>query len=103
MIGIALARAYVDFGSFQKKNFEAEEKRLIPEYVEKYFRNSVELAGLKVEKRADGLLRILHVPTSFRSEQLESVRHYGKPESEYKKITFHKEDLEKDTHVDAVL
>lgn len=103
MTGIALARAYVDFNSFQKKNFEAEEKRLMPEYVEKYFRSSAELSGLKVEKRADGLLRIPYVPASFRSEQLESIRHFGKPEQEYKKVTFHKEDLEKDTHIDAVL
>ncbi len=103
MTGIALARAYVDFKSFQKKNFEAEEKRLMPEYVEKYFRSSAELCGLKVEKRADGLLRIPYVPATFRSEQLESVKHFGKPEQEYKKVTFHKEDLEKDTHIDAVL
>ncbi len=101
--GIALARAYVDFSNFQKKNFEAEEKRLMPEYVEKYFLESAELVGLKVERRADGLLRIPRVPSSFCSEQLESVRRYGKPESEYKKVTFRKEDLDKDVHLDAVL
>lgn len=103
MTGIALARAYVDFSGFQKKNFEAEEKRLMPEYVEKYFREAAELVGLKVEKRADGLLRIPYVPAPFRSDQLESVKHFGKPEQEYKKATFHKEDLEKDAHIDAVL
>jgi len=103
MTGIALARAYVDFSSFQRKNFEAEEKRLMPEYVEKYFRSAAELVGLKIEKRADGLLRIPYVPATLRSEQLDSVRHFGKPEQEYKKVTFHKEELEKDTHIDAVL
>ena len=45
----------------------------------------------------------LFVPASFRSKQLESVIHLGKPEPEYKKVTFHKEDLEKDTHIYAVL
>ncbi len=103
MTGIALARAYVDFSSIQESNFVAEEKRLMPEYIEKYFRNAAELTGLKVEPRADGLLRIPYVPSSFRSEQLESVRRVGKPETEYKKVTFHKEDLEKDVHIDAVL
>ena len=88
MTGIALAHAYVDFNSFQKKNFEAEEKRLMPEYVEKYFRSSAELLGVKIEKRADGLLRIPYVPASFRSGQLESVKHLGKPEQEYKKLLF---------------
>lgn len=103
MTGIALARAYVDFPSVQRKNFEAEEKRLMPEYVEKYFRSAAKLAGLKVEERVDGLLRIPYVPASFRSEQLESVKRLGKPQDEYKKITFHKEDLEKDQHIDAIL
>jgi len=37
MTGIALARAYVDFSSIHESNFVAEEKRLMPEYIEKYF------------------------------------------------------------------
>lgn len=103
MTGIALAKAYVDFSSFQKSNFLAEEKRLMPEYVEKFFLSTAELLGLKVERRADGLLRIPYVPSSFRSEQLESIRKFGKPQDEYRKVTFHKKDLEKDIHVDSVL
>lgn len=103
MTGIALARAYVDFSGFQRKNFEAEEKRLMPEYVERYFKKSADLLELKVERRADGLLRIPHVPADFRSDSLESVRRFGKPEDKYRKITFHKEHLEKDQHIDAVL
>jgi len=101
--GIALAQAYVDFSAFQKKNFVAEERRLMPEYVEKFFKSAAEKVELKVEKRADGLLKIQHIPISFRSEELESVKKFGKPEKEYKKITFRKEDLEKDQHTDAVL
>lgn len=103
MTGIALARAYVDFNSFQKSNFLAEEKRLMPEYVEKYFRSAAEITGLKVEPRADGLLRLPYVPLIFRSEQLRSVARFGKPDEEYKKVTFHKEDLDKDVHADATL
>jgi len=103
MTGIALARAYVDFPAFQKKSFVVEEKRLMPEYVEKFFKSAAEEVGLRVEKRADGLLKIPYVPASFRSEELESVKKFGKPETEYKKVTFHKEDLEKDQHIDAVL
>jgi len=103
MTGIALARAYVDFTGIQNRNFEAEEKRLMPEYIEKYFRNAAELVGLKVERRADGLLRIPYVHATFRSDELEAVKRFGKPEQEYRKVTFHKGDLEKDQHVDAVL
>lgn len=103
MSGIALARAYVDFSRFQTSNFIAEEKRLMPEYIERYFSAAARKTGLRVEKRADELLRIPYVPAPFRSEQLESTRKYGKPEVEYNKITFHKEHLEKDAHADAVL
>jgi len=103
MTGIALARAYVDFPSIQKKNFIVEERRLMPEYVERFFKSAAEEVGLKVEKRADGLLKIPNVPAPFRSDELESVRRFGKPETEYKKVTFHKEDLEKDQHIDAIL
>jgi len=103
LTGIALARAYVNFSDFQKKNFSAEEKRLMPEYVERFFKNAAEVVGLKLEKRADGFLKINYVPSVFRSEELESVKRFGKPETEYKKITFHKEDLEKDQNIDAVL
>jgi SNF2 family DNA or RNA helicase len=35
--GIALARANVDFSAFQRSNAEAEERRLMPKYVERHF------------------------------------------------------------------
>ncbi len=35
--GIALARANVDFSGFQQANAEAEERRLMPRYVEEHF------------------------------------------------------------------
>jgi superfamily II DNA or RNA helicase len=101
--GIALARANVDFSGFQKANVEAEERRLMPRYVEDQFIKASKEVGLKVEPRADGLWRVEHVLADLRSERLETVRHLGKPESTYRKITFHKEHLEQDQHVDAVL
>ena len=38
--GIALARASVDFSGFQTANAEAEERRLMPRYVEQHFVNA---------------------------------------------------------------
>lgn len=101
--GIALARAYVDFPKSQEKQFEAEEKRLMPEYVARQFLAAAERIGLKVEKRADGLWRVPHVPVDLRLDDLEAVRRFGKPETSYRKITFYKEHLEQDQHLDAVL
>ena len=101
--GIALARANVDFSAFQQSNAEAEERRLMPRYVERHFLDSCKEIGLKVESRADGLWRVPHVLADLRSERLESVRRLGKPESSYRKVTFHKEHLDQNQHLDAVL
>ncbi|MCX7047276.1 MAG: helicase-related protein [Candidatus Sumerlaeota bacterium] len=101
--GIALARANVDFSGFQQANVEAEERRLMPRYVEEQFVKSAREVGLKVEPRADGLWRIEHVLADLRSERLAAVRNIGKPEASYRKITFLKDHLDQNQHLDAVL
>jgi hypothetical protein len=101
--GVALARANVDFSAFQRSNAEAEERRLMPKYVEKHFVQAAKEIGLKIEARADGLWRIEHVLADLRSDRLDAVRRLGKPESTYRKVTFHKEHLDMDRHLDAVL
>jgi len=101
--GIALARANVDFSGFQRANVEAEERRLMPSYVEDQFIKASKEIGLKVEPRADGLWRVEHVLADLRSERLQTVRNMGKPETSYRKVTFNKEDLEQNQHIDAVL
>ena len=101
--GIALARAHVDFSSFARANLEAEERRLMPRYVESHFLNAARAVGLRTEARADGLWRIEHVRADLRSERLAAVRRLGRPEASYRKLTFYKEQLEQDRHLDAVL
>ena len=101
--GLALARANVDFSGFQQANAEAEERRLMPRYVEDHFVKACGAVGLKVELRADGLWRVEHVLADLRSDRLQSVRRLGKPETTYRKITFHKDRLDEDQHIDAVL
>ena len=101
--GIALARAHVDFSAFARANLEAEERRLMPRYVESHFLNAAGAVGLRTEARADGLWRIEHVRADLRSDRLAAVRRLGKPEAGYRKLTFYKEHLEQDRHLDAVL
>jgi SNF2 family DNA or RNA helicase len=101
--GIALARANVDFSSIQQANAEAEERRLMPRYVEEHFIKASAAVGLKVEPRADGLWRIEHALADLRSDRLQAVRKLGKPETSYRKVTFRKEHLDQDQHLDAVL
>jgi len=101
--GIALARASVDLSEFQAHNLEVEERRLMPRYVEAQFLAASKEVGLRVEPRADGLWRVEHVLAELRSDRLRAVRRLGKPESSYRKITFHKHHLDEDAHLDAVL
>ncbi len=101
--GIALARGHVDFSAFAEANLEAEERRLMPRYVESHFVNAARAVGLRVDARADGLWRIEHVRADLRSERLAAVRRLGPPELSYRKLTFYKEHLEQDQHLDAVL
>ena len=51
----------------------------------------------------DSLWRIEHVLADLRSERLAAVRRLGKPDTSYRKLTFYKEHLEQDQHLDAVL
>ena len=46
---------------------------------------------------------IEHVLADLRSDRLQAVRKLGKPEPSYRKVTFHKEHLDQDQHLDAVL
>jgi superfamily II DNA or RNA helicase len=101
--GIALAREYVDLPSVLQKKFVAEEKRLMPEYIAEQFFKAAQTIGLKVERRADGLLRVPYVPQDLRSESLGAVKRFGKAEDHYNKITFYKEHLDQDRHLDAAL
>jgi len=101
--GIALARANVDFSAFQKANADAEERRLMPRYVEQFFLAAADEVGVKMQHRADGLLRVERVPSDIRSDRLEAVRRLGKPAPSYPKLTFQRADLDQDRHLDAVL
>jgi superfamily II DNA or RNA helicase len=101
--GIALARGHVDFTGFQRENLEIEERRLMPRYVEAQFLAAGKEVGLRVEPRADGLWRVEHVLADLRSDRLQAVQRLGKPDATYRKLTFHKQHLEQDAHVDAIL
>ena len=101
--GIALARGHVNLSAFAQANLEAEERRLMPRYVESHFVCAAKAVGLRTEPRADGLWRVDHVRGDLRTERLAAVRRLGKPDASYRKLTFYKEHLEQDQHLDAVL
>jgi superfamily II DNA or RNA helicase len=101
--GIALATRQVDLDKVRPKDWRSEERRLMPEYVERFFVQAAERVKLRVDARADGLWRVEHVPQRLRAPSLPAVQRFGAPQVEYRKLTFHKERLTEDRHLDAEL
>ena len=102
--GIALAKREVDLTRIRGRNFESEEKRLMPEYVEDYFCRAAEKTGLRVGKRANPhLLRIDRVPQKFTARDLPAVRRYGPAEPSYPKVSFRKDLLTRPENLDGDL
>ncbi|ERT08622.1 DEAD/DEAH box helicase family protein [Lyngbya aestuarii BL J] len=103
--GLALATSHVDFSRVrlktQTQDFRSEERRLMPRYVEEFFKRACEYLHLNLEVRADGLWRIPYLKEEFRSNTLEAVRRLGTPEKYYPKLTFYKEQLEAAVHQDG--
>jgi SNF2 family DNA or RNA helicase len=101
--GVALAQRQVDLDRVRPKGWSSEERRLMPEYVEKFFIRAAEKVRLRVEPRADSLWRVEHVPERLRAPALGAVKRFGIPAIQYRKLTVHKEHLSQDRHLDAEL
>lgn len=101
--GIALAHRQVSLNRVRPKDWRSEERRLMPEYVERFFIQAADRVKLRVDPRADGLWRVDHVPQRLRAPSLQSVQRFGPPAREYPKLTFRKEQLREDKHLDAEL
>lgn len=101
--GVALAQRQVDLDRVRPKDLSSEERRLMPEYVEKFFLRAAEKIRLRVEPRADSLWRVEHVPERLRVPTLAAVKRFGIPATQYRKLTVHKEHLGQDRHLDAEL
>lgn len=103
MVGVAQATKNVDVGWVRERDWASEERRLMPEYVEGFFRRACEQLGVRLERRADGLWRIEHVPRALRVDRLRAVQRLDRPQESYRKLTFLKEERARAEHEDAVL
>jgi hypothetical protein len=101
--GVALATTKVDLALTRQQDFRSEERRLMPQYIAQFFSQAAERTGLRIEHRADALLRVEYVPERFRAPALHAVRRFGPAQTRYSKLTFRKEHLEQSQHLDAEL
>ncbi len=102
-IGIAQATRHIDMTWVRERDWRSDERRLMPEFVDRFFRRASQRLNLRLEERADGLLRMEHVPRLLTSDELESVRRLGRPRQTYRKLTFDKDIRRQAQHEDAVL
>lgn len=101
--GIALATSHVKIQRTQQQDYRSEEQRLMPRYIEEFFKRSCDFLRVNLEVRADGLWRLPYVKEEFRSNNLQSVRRLGTAEKNYPKLTFYKEQINNPNHQDAEL
>ena len=87
----ALATKHIDLTRILGEQRKAMENRLVPEYVEEFFKRAAEMLNIKMEKREDDLWRIASVPFKMRNQPYEFKIKFGEVQREYAKISFDKE------------
>lgn len=92
-LGESLATKYIDYTRIRDMAEKAKEYRLIPEYIEAFFRKAFEKAGGKIRTRKDGFIAIESIPYEIRkiANEVEFKNRYGPILKEYSKVTFDKD------------
>ena len=87
----ALATRHIDLTRILGEQRRAIENRLVPEYVEEFFKRAAAMLKIRMEERGDGLWRIVSVPFEIRNQPYEFKIKFGEVQREYAKVSFDKE------------
>jgi len=92
-LGESLATRHIDYSKIKEMADKAKEYRLIPEYVEEFFKRGFERSGGKLRVRKDGFIAIDSIPYDIRKivEEADFKTRYGSVLKSYPKVTFDKE------------
>lgn len=88
ILGESLATKNIDYTRIREMAEKAREFRLIPEYVEEFFKKAFVKAGGKYRIKKDGFLSIENIPYEIKNI---AKSRFGPIASSYQKITFDKE------------
>ena len=91
----SLATRHIDYSGLHQETLQAEENRLVPEYVADYFLRAFGRLGGTVERRGTDHNRVYHVPTvpyDLRrwGEDYDFKTTFGVPYRTYRQVTFNK-------------
>jgi SNF2 family DNA or RNA helicase len=87
-----LATDRIDFSGLRQRKQEAEEHRLMPAYIERFFVEAFDaLDEGSLQQKDDGVWGVDWVRTALRDVPRGLRRRFGKPDKRYRRFTFHKE------------
>ncbi|MCX7704026.1 MAG: helicase-related protein, partial [Planctomycetota bacterium] len=87
----ALATRHIDLTRILGEQRTAKENRLIPEYIEEFFKRAAKVLNIKMAVRKDNFWHISSVPIELRNLPHEFKMRFGEVQSEYIKIGFDKD------------
>jgi len=93
ILGESLATRYIDYTRIKEMAEKAKEYRLIPEYVEEFFKKAMKFLGSDLKVRKDGFIAIDSIPSEIKriAENSNFKARYGNILKSYPKVTFDKE------------
>ncbi|MFQ6095395.1 MAG: helicase-related protein [Candidatus Bathyarchaeia archaeon] len=86
-----LATHHIDLTRVLGEQRKAKENRLVPEYIEEFFKRAAKTLGITMKKRQSGLWHIASVPFEIRNQSYGFRTKFGEVQREYSKISFDKE------------
>ena len=86
----ALATRHIDLTRILGEQRTAKENRLVPEYIEEFFKRSAKVLNIKADKRQDGFWHISSVPFEIRNQPYDFKTRFGEVQREYSKVSFDK-------------
>lgn len=87
----ALATRHIDLTRILGEQRKAKENRLVPEYIEEFFKRASKGFNIRMEEREKGLWRISSVPFDIRNQPHYFKVKFGEIQREYAKISFDKD------------
>ncbi len=92
-----LATDRIDFSGVRQRKQEAEEHRLMPTYIERFFVEAFEALGEgSLQRKDEGPWGIDWLRTSLRDVPIRVSRRFGTPAKRYRRFTFHKDRAQGD-------
>lgn len=87
----SLATRHIDLSRILDEQRMATENRLVPEYIEAFFKKCSKILKVRMEERQDRFYRITQIPFEVRNQSHEFKIHFGEVQREYLKVSFDKD------------